>query len=450
MTHSFINTNNNMPNMVNGSDREVKYSLTILIFSVILFITSTIIDVNSLPKVSSGFFSIHINDILILVLLFISFQNSFLNSQLCLPTFMLFFICIISIFYGVIMGYCDANSAFREFRAILYYILIIPVTTSVVSLQAYGRLYKLILILGYITAFAMFIQYTTGISSQFLAGRVESLQTMDNVNIGITRILPPGQTLVFLLFVLNLSKFLFLKKVDSSFFLSIINIVTFGMAMILTFNRSYWTGALLSIFILLVLSGFKRLLFGILAMSFMLMAIIIVSNFYPNSKLLNAVSERFSTIISTSNTLKKDASLTGRKYEYIKAWEVISQNPIIGIGLGSEWRRKMHADDNMTRYTHNGFLWILMKLGIVGLFVFIMFYYKLFRYYFSNIISINNWEENFAIKGHFAFLISAFMANMVNPMFMQYFSVPLLAISFGSVFNLIRIAQGGAKRQSGI
>lgn len=348
------------------------------------------------------------------------------------------------------MGYCDANSAFREFRAILYYILIIPVTTSVVSLQAYGRLYKLILILGYITAFAMFIQYTTGISSQFLAGRVESLQTMDNVNIGITRILPPGQTLVFLLFVLNLSKFLFLKKVDSSFFLSIINIVTFGMAMILTFNRSYWTGALLSIFILLVLSGFKRLLFGILAMSFMLMAIIIVSNFYPNSKLLNAVSERFSTIISTSNTLKKDASLTGRKYEYIKAWEVISQNPIIGIGLGSEWRRKMHADDNMTRYTHNGFLWILMKLGIVGLFVFIMFYYKLFRYYFSNIISINNWEENFAIKGHFAFLISAFMANMVNPMFMQYFSVPLLAISFGSVFNLIRIAQGGAKRQSGI
>lgn len=124
--------------------------------------------------------------------------------------------------------------------------------------------------------------------------------------------------------------------------------------------------------------GASKFIFNAMVMLFLILAVLF-SIF--SKELLAAVPGIFG----------KDTSLTGRDVIWVYIWNEILKRPILGYGYGTYWIMGTHIIDLFTAYvgwrvneSHNGFLEILLQLGIVGftffVFTLISFIKRIFKY----------------------------------------------------------------------
>jgi O-antigen ligase len=147
------------------------------------------------------------------------------------------------------------------------------------------------------------------------------------------------------------------------------------IALILSFTRSYIGFALLSVFLLWCFLDKKEKL-KLLQWIFIISVISLVMMFLIFNDLakfiFEAVARRF------LDTKKADISIIQRVIETEAIIKHIYQNPVLGLGLGSMFRRydlfyEQHVNSN---YAHNAYLYIWFKLGIVGLLTFLYSYFE--------------------------------------------------------------------------
>jgi O-antigen ligase len=141
------------------------------------------------------------------------------------------------------------------------------------------------------------------------------------------------------------------------------------LSLILTFGRSVWLGTVLFIPIVVLLgnrSERKRgYSFIIKALCISLILLVLGYIFIPAVKigLVFLGSKLFS-----ASKLKTDASMYNRYVEWESLWKYITASPLAGYGFGGKYNAynwllgfTMH-----TGYSHNAYLSILFKSGIVG------------------------------------------------------------------------------------
>jgi O-antigen ligase len=73
-----------------------------------------------------------------------------------------------------------------------------------------------------------------------------------------------------------------------------------------------------------------------------------------------------SNIAAASSTLGRDATLTGRTDTWTELIPVVEREPLLGYGFGSFWTTD-RRDLYQMSFAHNGYLDILLELGVVGL-----------------------------------------------------------------------------------
>lgn len=145
------------------------------------------------------------------------------------------------------------------------------------------------------------------------------------------------------------------------------------------------TGYITYILLMLVLSIFYLKKWAIPALLSMLLVLGIAYNTSPIFKqkvhqTQNAIGHIFSENPNFSSSLGQRAGI------YFYSLEVLQENPLIGVGTGDSMGEILQVTP--TKWTaihslsheHNQYLSILLKLGILGLLVFLNIFYQIFRY----------------------------------------------------------------------
>lgn len=407
--------------------------------------TASIVFEETLPLIPIGVGSLHLPDFVLLTLLGIIIVRALVEpgfrivaSPLNAPLIVFYGATVLSTGFALAQGSVDFNMALRELRVVTYYLLFFIVTNLVRERKQITTLLHGLFFIGTVVAAAMIAQFLVGDTIHLLPRRVETLGTQGTVYSGVTRILPPGQSLVLVGFM-ALTVTLVLDKFRPGNLLKLVRWALFGLAVVITFNRSFWVGVLLALVILAILiKGRDRHRFMALALTLLFVGtfVVLVTVDQTDSqigKLVSASLARLGTLAS-GDTLAED-SLQQRYFENDYAVAQIVSHPLLGLGMGALYRPFVppwdHKNFDGRNYIHNGHLWILMKAGLAGYlglaWLSIAFLVRGFRRWRS----IPDPELRGAVLGFTLSYLGVLVGSLVAPMFMQWFWTTVIGLMMG-------------------
>jgi hypothetical protein len=421
----------------------IAWSRSEIAILLILLLTSTAFDPfvdGILPSISIGIGHLYIPDVLLAVLVGIIFlrgtvesKSFFTRTPLDVPLLVFYAIAIFSTAVAVFNSTVSFNQALGEFRVISLYLLFFLVTNLVRSKEQLLRLFNGIMLLVTLVAVAMIAQYVLGPTVPILPGRVENLNTGGSTAYGVTRILPPGQSLVMFGFICLVVKMLFDKISPRSVF-NLIQLGVIGVAVLVTFNRNFWTAIVLALALVGILVSFRdklkyvRIIFWSIFIGAMALAPFQSDKGSQVEKFVTGVTGRLTSIFNPQ--VGNESSLLYRAIENKYAFPQIASHPIVGLGLGANFRP---PDPRLsgTDYIHNGHLYVMLKTGLLG------YFFLMFFMFFSIIRGLRNWKEvadplfKRIVLSSLSVLVGVFAANFVNPIFMQSFWTPVIGVMMG-------------------
>jgi O-antigen ligase len=206
----------------------------------------------------------------------------------------------------------------------------------------------------------------------------------------------------------------------------------FTVSLILTFTRSY---LLMTIVGIIIIPFFTRKgerkkmffwIFAFIVSSFLIMILL----FSDLTKLIfEGIIYRF------VGTNKTDLSLAQRGIETVAILKQISANPIIGWGLGATFRRydlffELHL---LTDYAHNAYLYLLFKLGIIGLLTYLIIYFQKLYYCWKEFKQTEKTITKNLLFIVLITLIGFFLISITSPQFYYRPSILVIVICWGII-----------------
>ncbi len=151
--------------------------------------------------------------------------------------------------------------------------------------------------------------------------------------------------------------------------------------LILTQSRGYWAAFLVGVLLLFpLLDARKRLSVALLTLVSIGGGFLLGVLFFPNVVDLVQVGviSRFSSL---GNAFTSDLSMVNRLYESVALWERIRVNPILGYGTAAPFHFFDLTFDATRRdpFTHNAYLGLWFKYGLVGLGLMLFFWVQVIR-----------------------------------------------------------------------
>ena len=422
-----------------------------IVILILIILLSSIIYEEALPKIIVVGGSFYIADVLFLFLFFIILFKIFTNSRfnltktpLDLPLLLFYLSIIISAIISHFYYNIDFHVVTGKFRSLTYYLVFFIVTNLVQKKKQINLLIKGLFAIAFIVAITMLIQAIIGDSSKLLAGRVERAYTLGQ-HFDAERIIPPGDLLVYTFFITTGCTLVFLIRKNLFLFLSIFCMFMFlGIGVLLTYTRCIWVAAMFSFSILaFLISGDNKT--RLISLIIMLLIISVTTIYFLgnyNNKINNytlAVYARITSLLAGNKIIYSD-TLNHRYIENKYALKEIKKHPIFGIGIGNNYRPLLSGfDDKLAYYIHNGYLFILLKVGIVGFICFICFYVgfiiRCFLYW-------KRIEDTFYKSIIVGFMLSGsgiLLINIIKPSFMEWNNILLSATIIGISETIIRI-----------
>jgi len=186
-------------------------------------------------------------------------------------------------------------------------------------------------------------------------------------------------------------------------------------------GRTGQVAFLVSIFVLLFLN-FKNK-FIALSATFVLVSSILFISYQISPNFQNRIQAGISDVHLITKKQNYNNSWGLRLGAWINASELISQNPILGTGVNNEMSAmrenidkkhpKMLCVKKMPSY-HNYYIQTTVRLGLIGLILYMMIYYSLIK------LDIKNKEDyNLKIVFISVFMISALVENVFHEQFTQ-------------------------------
>ncbi len=139
-----------------------------------------------------------------------------------------------------------------------------------------------------------------------------------------------------------------------------------------TYYRGFWIGALLGcvvLFLLLPSRGKVRLFwYGLIGTGAAMLLITVIAG-----GLADAVFRAVAARIASSGNALEDISIANRIAETRTVLSLVPQSPLVGLGYGA-WFHHFNIITQTTEvvhYVHNVYVYLLMKVGAIGLFLFV-------------------------------------------------------------------------------
>ncbi|KKQ80661.1 MAG: hypothetical protein UT02_C0004G0014 [Parcubacteria group bacterium GW2011_GWC2_38_7] len=370
--------------------------------------------------------------------------------------------------WGLISALLNENSfknIFNDFNAWLYFLYLFPI---IYVLQRKTDLRKLwpILTAG-ITAVSLkslFFLYV--FSHKFTQlpnylydwGRDMRWGEFTLVSGGLYRIFSQAQIwsliacLIILVNILLIKKF----KTNKKEWLILSLIIALNLAtVLLSLSRSYWVGLIVAGITILMFAifyyrlriyQFATLIGKSLIIALLSSIVLIIALFFPLPQ---------QTVLNPSSALNSrfdigDQAGASRWNQLPQLFEAISQHPIIGSGWGTtvtyESRDpRIVTEDNPTGvYTTYAFEWgyldIILKIGLFGLFIYLLFIFQIVKKAFILLKNKEEQHRNALLIGLFVGLIALLGTHMFSPYLNHPLGIGYLLIFFTTVEYYSRTA----------
>jgi O-antigen ligase len=418
----------------------------------IVGVSSSIFSLGQIPTVSIGF-NFSAIEILIIGLLGYVFiivirniKENYVHTPLNIPIILFFLVSLFSLVNSVIYLGTDVDVMEYQWRLLFIYFTFFIVTHLVKTHKQLKTLIIGLLIISTIVALLMVIQQSLGASLIILPGRVETrLVNYNDRFVDISRILPPGQSIIYIMFLPAIVIYLFRSRRNWSNWLYLFAAFLLSLGLAFTFNRSNWVSmaAVITVFFLLITWNHRKKFIKLLYVIFLL-GIIIIPIIYFNSPksavAIDAIVSRITTLFNLEGT-QESASWQWRIRENEKAIAKIIQHPLLGIGPGADYRSPDWSGDVLTGFVHNGYLFILLDLGILGFLAFIWFSAAFLIRGFRKWRLIQN-EFSKAVVISLTLSYSAcLIVNISAPVFMTSYWITIFGVIFGINEVIYRIEE---------
>lgn len=414
-----------------------------IIMMCIVILGSSIVFEEALPGIETGIGYFHVLDVLLLSLFgliplkyILEKEFRLVRTPLDLPLLLFYLAALIAACLAIFYYDLSLTKTLRKLSIVTYYLIFLAVTNLIHNEKQIRFLVKGLFCIGIVVGIAMLVQAIVGESVQLMPGRVEKAATL-NVIYEATRVLPPGQTLIYVLFITSACLIALQENNSGSSWRYVLMLCT-GIGVTLTYNRSYWVSCIFCLILIMFLvdsaarKRFMRMsLIWFLVIGLSLIPILLSDPGGGGRQSINALTDRFDSLFKGRDTYA-DASLEWRRIENRYALERIAKDPLIGIGLNNDYRPRVFGpDENLTSYIHNAYLYIVLNFGIMGALPFFVFY---FGFILRGLRRWKKIQDNYLKSLVLGFSVSGIgiiLACMVDPIFMQWFSIIVISIMTG-------------------
>ncbi len=227
----------------------------------------------------------------------------------------------------------------------------------------------------------------------------------------------------------------------------IIAVVVSFFSLILTFSRHWWVAFVFSILLIMMFNlkrNIRRMLGNVLLLIFFGFGAfgIFLFRIGPVNNYLNLIALRGKSLVS----FEKIENWKKRTVENKYAVEKILAHPLSGIGFRRAYRPQIFGPlDTNLWYVHNGYLWILLKMGLLGFVPFVWFSYLFVK---RGIRNWNKLEDRFfkgIVLGSVCSYLGIALANLASPHFMESWEVAGIMLFFGINEIIYRIERTESK-----
>lgn len=410
----------------------------------ILVLTSTLFHSRTNPGIFLGFGTIYLTDILLLTNLLLIGVRSFVEIDFKiihtpLDKLLLLFVgmALLSTFIAITYTSLKLRESLHEMRIVANYLVFFLVTNLIRKDNQLRFLVRGMIILATLVAGATIVQYFLGTSTQIIPGRVEELYTEGVTHSSVIRIIPPGYSLMFVVFI-TLSVISLFDKFRT---ILLLPLVLTGLGVLLSFKRHLWFGVILAFLLIAYFGGKKELqkLFsvGLVGLVVIFMGLAYLNNFTGavGPHLIESSVDRLVSFVRPSTYTDPNSSLRWRDFEYEYAIPQIVSHPLLGLGLGAEYRPHIYPKDweefDGRGWIHNGHVWVMVKAGLLAytplLILLLLFLYRGFKYW-STITE--SWKRGYYLGFTLAFL-GMVIGAMIEPLIIAWHWTALMGVMMG-------------------
>jgi O-antigen ligase len=372
------------------------------------------------------------------------------------PLLIFYGVTLFSTLVAIVQSSVDLDQAIAAIRIFSYYLTFFVVTNLVRERRQLNFLVNGIFLLATVVAVAMVGQYVLGDSVQLVGSQIGAMEEMPGRTFGdVVRIAPPGYSIVMVSFVAILCT-LVGAKLKPMGLLRFLQCGLMGMALLLTFFRSYWAALIVALFLAAYLvrgADRRRLIgWGVLGMfpAVLVLLVVFAAPDLPISRLVEASWKRLSTVNAEAFT-GGDASYNYRRLENDYALPAIMSNPVIGLGMGAAYRPldprlDGYDPESLTGHTasiHNSHLGVLLQSGLLGYLSLMWLSLAFLLRGFRNWRKVPNDRMRAVVLGFTLVYLVVLIAAGANSIFMQWSWVPVLGIIMGINEVILRQVRPG-------
>lgn len=310
------------------------------------------------------------------------------------PLLLFLVIAVFSALYALLLQRVSANYAFNELRPIIYYLAALATVWAVTRPAHMAVLVGVLFVIADLIVAIIIAQQFRGLRDPLIesvmsgAGRTWLLWAVDGISSGFgsVRVVPAGHVLTYTMSIVAFCSIFRPRQrlLQRAFFGAQFLFINIGL--LLTYTRAQWIASAVAVTLTLavLMIDNRRLVLSFMFVSVLTLLIAlsvmgITSYGFDLTSSPSPLMARFLSIFSPDETLES-SSLQDRVYENEEAVDAIVQNPLIGVGLGNSYRgasllrpRESVGDLRFTRFIHNAYLHVAVKMGLPALAVFMWF-----------------------------------------------------------------------------
>jgi O-antigen ligase len=412
-----------------------------IVILVILYLATGLVPARFNPDIGLGIGHFLATDLLLIMLLsvvvfrlFTDKAFRFVRTPLDIPFLLFCGAVIIGMATAVLSHGIRFRDATYEARILLYYLIFFAITHHIRTKPQLFRLIHGILLIGLLAAGVMIAQAILGRS--FLLVEAEALQGSQLIRFYY----PAGSAVVVSLMVLTC--IMAIGKDPRYRLISILAIPLLGLALLLTLTRNVLVSIVVGLAVMLIIlrrNRLSRLVGNLLVIAGIVITIVALLGITGNEALLSKYVSTFSDRISSmfsERILSSEETLDWRWKEAQPAWTQIVQNPVFGIGFETPYRKAFFMGDLFRHFIHNGYLWIWLKTGLLGLIPFLWLSACFLVRGFSHWRDI---QDNLLKAVTLGFIL-AYLATLMSNLVVSSVASNLAAVVFGAMMGVNEVA----------
>lgn len=216
----------------------------------------------------------------------------------------------------------------------------------------------------------------------------------------------------------------------------------FLVAIIAIFSRGIWAGVVGAALSLIIFSGRYRWSVFVSGIQVVCLLGVVVLATYPVAP--RHYDSVYSRVVSIEEEGGRGTSLGSRFDENSQAVEAIARNPVLGLGHGGEYKRfalqVQRGFVNEASFVHNSYLWVALKLGVLGVIGFMGLVFVYLKFALSAFSERSAIEEKVRSLAAIGALVTLLVNGFTSPVWAQFsdlvaFSLLLVMLCGGAFRN---------------